>query len=39
MDFKRNAVKLTDDPGSSVKDVAENLGIPNDLLCKWRREF
>lgn len=38
-DFKRNAVQLTDDPGRSVKGVADNLDISKDLLYKWRREF
>ncbi len=38
-DFKRNAVQLTDDPGRSVQDVADSLGISKDLLYKWRREF
>jgi transposase len=38
-DFKRNAVQLTKEPGRSVKDVADNLGISKDLLYKWRREL
>jgi len=38
-DFKRNAVQLTAEPGRSVSDVADNLGISKDLLYKWRREL
>ena len=37
-DFKRNAVQLTEEPGRTVSDVAENLGIGKDLLYRWRRE-
>lgn len=37
-DFKRNAVKLADESGRSVKEVADNLGISHDLLYRWRRE-
>ena len=37
-DFKRNAVSLTEEPGRTVKEVAENLGIAKDLLYRWRRE-
>ena len=37
LDFKRNAVQLTEEPGRTVTDVAENLGISKDLLYKWRR--
>ena len=37
-DFKRNAVQLTEEPGRTVADVAENLGIGKDLLYRWRRE-
>jgi transposase len=36
-DFKRNAVQLTEEPGRTVADVAENLGISKDLLYRWRR--
>jgi len=38
-DFKRNAVLLCAEPGRSVVDVAENLGINKDLLYRWRREY
>ena len=37
-DFKRNAVQLSGEPGRSVAEVAENLGIAKDLLYRWRRE-
>ena len=37
-DFKRNAVQLTDAPGRTVTEVADNLGIGKDLLYRWRRE-
>ena len=37
-DFKRNAVRLTEEPGRTVGDVAEGLGIEADLLYRWRRE-
>lgn len=38
-DFKRNAVRLSDEPGRTVIEVADNLGISKHLLYKWRREF
>ena len=38
-DFKRNAVKLTEEPGRTVSEIAENLGISKDLLYRWRREM
>jgi transposase len=36
-DFKRNAVQLAEEPGRTVADVAENLGMSKDLLYRWRR--
>jgi transposase-like protein len=36
-DFKRNAVKLTEESGRTVSEVAENLGLSKDLLYRWRR--
>ena len=36
-DFKRNAVQLTEEPGRTVADVAEKLGISKDILYRWRR--
>ena len=38
-DFKRNAVLLSGEPGRTVSEVAENLGIGKDLLYRWRREY
>ncbi len=38
-DFKRNAVRLSDEPGRTVIEVADNLGISRHLLYKWRREL
>jgi len=38
-DFKRNAVLLCSEPGRTVTDVAENLGIAKDMLYRWRREY
>ena len=37
-DFKRNAVRLAEEPGRTVIEVADNLGIAADLLYRWRRE-
>ena len=37
-DFKRNAVQLTEEPGRTVQEVAENLGINSDLIYRWRRQ-
>lgn len=38
-DFKRNAVLLCSEPGRSIPEVAENLGINKDLLYRWCREY
>ena len=38
-DFKRNAVLMCDEPGRTIAGVTENLGIPNNLLYRWRREY
>jgi transposase-like protein len=32
LDFKRNAVQLTEEPGRTVTDVAENLGTKRSSL-------
>ncbi|MFH2057385.1 MAG: transposase [Pseudomonadota bacterium] len=37
--FKRKAVLLCAEPGRSVSDAAENLGLGKDLLYRWRREY
>lgn len=36
-DFKRNAVRLAEEPDRTVASIAENLGISKDLLYRWRR--
>ena len=38
-EFKKNAVLLAEEPGRSVRDVAESLGIKIDLLYRWRRQL
>ncbi len=38
-DFKRNAVLLCSEPGRTVAEVADNLGVSKDLLYRWRREY
>ncbi len=38
-DFKRNAVLLAEEPGRSVRDVAESLGINPDLIYQWRKSL
>jgi transposase len=38
-DFKRNAVLMCDEPGRIIARIAQNLGIPNNLLYRWRREY
>jgi len=38
-DFKRNAVHLAEEPGRTVIEVADKLGISKDLLYKWRHEL
>ena len=38
-DFKRNAVLLAEEPGRTVPEVAENLGIHSDLIYRWRRQM
>jgi transposase-like protein len=38
-EFKRNAVMLTEEPGRTVPEVAESLGVRPDLIYRWRREL
>ena len=38
-EFKKNAVLLAQDSDRTVADVADSLGIPKDMLYRWRREF
>ena len=37
-EFKREAVKLSDDREGSVAEVARELGIQPNLLYRWRQE-
>lgn len=36
--FKREAVRLANDPRRKVKDVAQELGIHPNMLSKWKME-
>jgi transposase len=38
-EFKLEAVRLASQPGSSVPETAENLGINPSLLYTWKREL
>ena len=38
-DFKRNAVLLIEEPGRTVSEVAENLGVNRELIYRWRRQM
>ncbi len=38
-EFKQDAVNLSDEPGKSVVQVAESLGIDSQILYRWRREL
>ncbi len=35
-EFKRNAVALSEHPGRQVNEVAEKLGITEQILTRWR---
>lgn len=37
--YKRNAVELTLRGGRTVKEIAEELGVPVDRLYEWRAEY
>ena len=37
-EFKREAVRLCEQPGVSVVQIAEELGISDHSLYKWRRK-
>ncbi len=37
-EFKRNAVELSEHPGRQVNEVAEKLGITEQILTRWWRE-
>jgi transposase len=38
-EFKLMAVELSEAPNKNTKSVAEELGIRQELLCRWKREF
>lgn len=38
-DFKRDAVALVTEQGYKVSEAARSLGIKDNLLRRWRREF
>ena len=38
-EFKREAIKLTQQPGSGVSQVARNIGVSTGQLFRWRREL
>jgi transposase len=38
-EFKREAVQMSRQPGASVKQVAENIGIHPNVLSRWRSEM
>ena len=38
-DFKKNAVKLSHASPRSVKQIAQDLGISENLLHAWRRKY
>jgi len=38
-EFKKNAVKLSYASPKSVKQVAEDLGISENLLYRWRKKY
>ena len=38
-DFKRNAVLLSEEPGRTVSEEAENLGVNRELIYRWRRQM
>jgi len=38
-EFKKNAVKLSHASPKSVKDTAEDLGINEGLLYRWRKKY
>ncbi len=38
-EFKVEAVKLVAERGTSVSEIARNLGIHENLLWKWRQQY
>jgi len=37
-EFKRNAVRVSEEAGRTVPEVAENLGVGSALIYRWRRQ-
>jgi transposase len=37
-EFKQDAVKMVVEQGLSIAEVAKNLGINYNLLCRWKKE-
>jgi len=37
-EFKRNAVRLSEEAGRTIREVAENLGIGSALIYRWRQQ-
>lgn len=38
-EFKREAVRLLDEPGVTCAQIARDLGINANMLSRWRREL
>ena len=38
-EFMKNAVILSFESGKPVAEVASNLGIPRDMLYRWRKKY
>ena len=38
-EFKEEAVKLARTSGKTKTDIASNLGIDVNMLCRWEREY
>ena len=38
-EFKREAVQLSESSGQSIRQVAQELGVPTKLLYRWRSEL
>lgn len=38
-EFKREAVRLTQEPGRKIGEVAKNLGVDRGLLQRWKAEM
>jgi len=38
-EFKQEAVRLIEESGKSVTEIAEDLGVSDNSLYRWRQEF